>query len=404
MNYDFDEIISRRNTNAMNTDGFREYIFHVGPEAQFAYKDEEFVRMWVADMEFAVAPEICEAIKERVDKRIFGYTQLKDPQYFQAVAAWYEKFYDWGFKPEELVFSPGIIPALYELTVDILKPGEKLLINTPAYGFFKHAAVYAGRELVMSPLKNDQGNFTIDFEDFEKKAADPMVKLVLFCNPHNPSGRVWTESELSEVARIIRQYDLWVISDEIHCDLLRQGQKHIPLGKVMPDYDKLITCMAASKTFNLAGLMFSHIIIRNAELRETFKKHDKTIGFLNPLSVAANQAAYEKGGEWLDQMKTYLDDNFRFTADFLAEHLPGAVFKIPEATYLAWVDLRQCLPGVDDLPLFFANQAGVLLEGGDELFVQNAKGFIRLNLAMPRKIVQEGLSRIVKAINSQDSR
>ena len=224
------------------------------------------------------------------------------------------------------------------------------------------------------------------------------MKLVLWCNPHNPSGRVWTEGELRRVAQIVEKNNLWIISDEIHCDLLRNGKKHIPMGKIMPDYQKLITCMSASKTFNMAGLMLSDIIIRDPQLRKIFCGRDKTVGFVNPLSVAAHQAAYEHCGEWLSQLKDYLDGNFEFVKSFLAENLPEAVFQISEATYLAWVNMSGCLPDVKDLPAFFANNAGVLLEGGNDLFVGNAEGYIRLNLAMPRSIIKTGLERMKDAI------
>jgi cystathionine beta-lyase len=404
MKYNFDEIIERRQTNAMNTDGFRSYIFHAGPEKKFPFADDEFVRMWVADMEFETPPEVCQAIKDRVDKRIFGYTQVFDPKYYDAISTWCKRLYDWEFPKEELTFSPGIIPALYELVGDILEPDEKMIINTPSYGFFKHSATYNNRELVHNDLKNNNGYFTIDFEDLEKKAADSKTKLLIWCNPHNPTGRMWTESELKKVADIVEKYDLWIISDEIHCDLIRQGKKHIPMGKVMPTYNKLITCMAVSKTFNMAGLMFSNIIIRDSKLRQTFKDNDKNIGFVNPISLVANQAAYEIGGEWLEQLKSYLDSNFKYVQEYLAKNLPNAVFSIPEATYLAWVDLRNCIPDIDDLATFFANEAGVLLEGGNDLFVGNAEGFIRLNLAMPKVIIEEGLKRIVEAINKHNGK
>jgi len=401
MNYNFDEVIDRRNTNALNTDGFRSYIFHAGPEKVFPYKDEEFVRMWVADMEFATPPEICNAITERVGKRIFGYTKLFDTEYYEVFSDWCRKHYDWSFPKEELAFSTGIIPAMYELVEELIAKDEKMLIVTPAYGYFQHTAEYNEIELSCSPLKNDQGYFTIDFEDLEKKAADPKMKLLLWCNPHNPTGRMWTEEELRKVADIVERNDLWIISDEIHCDLIRQGRKHIPMGKIMPTYKKLITCMSASKTFNMAGLMFSNIIIRDEKTRERFCGRDKNVGFVNPLSVEAHKAAYEKGEEWLEQLKSYLDKNFLFLKEYLEENLPEAVYSVPEATYLAWVDMKECLPGVEDLPGFFANEAGVLLEGGDGLFVGNANGYIRLNLAMPQSTIREGLERIHTAVEKQ---
>ena len=247
MNYNFDEIIDRKKTNAMNTDGFRNYIFHAGPEMKFPFPDDEFIRMWVADMDFAAPPEVCQAIKDRVDKGIFGYSQVFDNGYYEAFSAWCRKQYDWNFPKEQLVFTPGIIPALYELVGDLVAPDEKLLITTPAYGFFKHTAVFNSRELVCSLLNFDNGWFTIDFEDLERKAADPKMKLLLWCNPHNPSGRMWTEEETARVGAIAEKYGLWLISDEIHCDLIRQGKKHIPTAKVLPDYPKLITCMRPAR-------------------------------------------------------------------------------------------------------------------------------------------------------------
>lgn len=404
MKYNFDEIIDRRQTNALNTDGFRKYIFNEGPEKKFKFADDEFIRMWVADMEFATPPEIRQAIKDRVDQRIFGYTQVFDTKYYDVFSKWCKRLYDWEFSKEQLTFSLGIIPALYQLVGDLLQADEKMIINTPAYGFFKHSATYNNREFLHNRLKNNNGYFTLDFEDLEKKAADPKAKLLLWCSPQNPTGRMWTEEELIKVAEIVEKYDLWIISDEIHCDLIRQGTKHIPMGKIMPTYNKLITCMAASKTFNMAGLMFSNIIIRDEKLRQTFKKEDKNVGFVNPLSLAANIAAYEKGGEWLEQLKTYLDENFQYMQEYFIKNLPEAVFEIPEATYLAWVDLRRCIPEINDLPAFFADQAGVLLEGGDKLFVGNAEGFVRLNLAMPRAIIKEGLKRMVQAIEDHNAK
>lgn len=399
MMYNFDEIIDRRNTNCLNTDGFRGYIFHAGPEKVFPFKDEEFVRMWVADMEFATPEAICDAMRERIGKRIFGYSAVFTDDYYNAFSAWCKSRYDWSFPKEELCFSPGIIPALYQLGELLLAPGEKLLTFTPAYGYFLHTAEYNQRELVNCDLNIDaNGYFSIDFEDFERKCSDPAMKLVILCNPHNPSGRMWTAEELARVCAIVEKYNLWLISDEIHCDLIRSGRTHIPTGKIIPDYKKLITCMSASKTFNMAGLMFSDIIIRDEALREAFKARDKIVGFVNPISVAAHQAAYENCGDWLDELKAYLDGNFAYVKSFLDEYLPEAVMSIPEATYLAWVNIGVCIPDIKDLPDFFANEAGVLLEGGNSLFVGNAEGYIRLNLAMPRSIIETGMARIRDAI------
>ena len=402
MKYDFDAIIDRRHTNALNTDGFRGYIFHAGPEKVFPYKDEEFVRMWVADMEFSVAPEILDALRQRIDRRIFGYTGLYDSEYYHIFAKWCRDHYDWTFPEEQLCVSSGIIPALYQLTELLCAGDDKVLVNTPAYGYFAHAAEYMGVEVLTSPLhKKADGTFELDYEDFEKKCAHPQCKVVFWCNPQNPTGRMWTEEELRKAAAIMEKYDLWVVSDEIHCDLIRCGRRHIPMAKVMTDYPKLITCMAPTKTFNLAGLAFSNIIIRDKALRDRFRGRDKMIGMVNPMSLTAAEAAYTQGSAWHEALKAYLDDNFAFVKAFLTRELPEAVMYIPEATYLAWVDMNQCLPQGTDLPDFFANKAGVLLEGGNSLFVGNAEGYIRLNLAMPRSIIETGLTRMAQAIRQE---
>ena len=297
-----------------------------------------------------------------------------------------------------------MIPALYELVELLTEPDEKVLFMTPSYGFFKHACRYSGRQFVCSDLINDGGHFRVDLDDFAAKAADPAVKLVIWCNPHNPTGRVWTESEAREVAGIIEKNGLWVISDEIHCDLTRKGQQHIPMGKIMPDYSRLVTCMAASKTFNLAGMLFSNIIIRDAGLRRKFVRANKLGESVNPLSLAAYQAAYEKGGEWLDQLQDYLDANFEFAVEYIRENIPGAVCEASQATYLLWVDMNGCGIDTSELSKFFAKSAGLLVESGNRLFVSNAAGFVRVNLAMPRALAAEGLERMAAAVREECER
>lgn len=396
--YNFDEIIDRRHTNAMNTDGFREYIFHADETMTFPYKDEEFIRMWVADMEFATPEVVIDAIRQRLDKRIFGYSRVFEPGYYEAFSNWCQRRYDWSFPKKELVMSNGIIPALYELVEYITKEDEKVLFLTPSYAYFKYAADFNHRECVCSDLINEDGRYTINWADLEEKASDPKTPLLILCNPHNPSGRVWTSEELQKIAEIAEKNQLWVISDEIHCDLLRTNQQHIPLGKIMPDYPRLVTCMAPSKTFNMAGLMISNIMIRDDRLRHVWLS--RHYNFDNPLSIAAAQAAYEKGEPWLEELRIYLDENFRFTGEYLAAHLPLAKYRVSEATYLAWVDLNAYFSPDEDLSMFFANQAGVLLEDGN-MFVQNSDGFIRLNLACPKSVLEEGLRRICEAVNAR---
>lgn len=396
--YNFDEIIDRRHTNAMNTDGFRDYIFHADDTMKFPYKDEEFIRMWVADMEFATPDVVIDGMRERLEKRIFGYTRVFENSYYEAFSAWCQRRYDWNFDKKELVMSNGIIPALYELVEYICAPDEKVLFLTPSYAYFKYAADFNKRGYVCSDLINEDGRYRIDYADLEKKATDEKTTLLIFCNPHNPSGRVWNEEELKKVAEIVEKHDMWVISDEIHCDLLRTKEHHTPLGKVMAEYKKLITCMAPSKTFNLAGMMISNVMIRDEKLRNIWLS--RHYNFDNPLSIAAAQAAYEKGEPWLEELRVYLDENFRVTGEYLEKHLPKAKHRVSEATYLAWVDLNEYFEPDENLPMFFAYKAGVLLEGGN-MFVQHSDGFIRLNLACPRMTLLEGLNRICEAVNEK---
>lgn len=304
MTYNFDEVIDRKNSNSMNVDGWREYIFHAPRDRKFPFPDDEYVRMWIADMEFGTPDCIIDAMKERLDKRIFGYTKVFDPQYYEAFLHWSKSRYGWEFPKEQLVTSPGIIPALFELVEYICKPDEKVLILTPSYAYFKHAADHSHIELVCSDLLNDNGYYTMDYADIEAKAKDPKVKLCIFCNPHNPSGRIWAEEELKRFGDICLENNVLIISDEIHCDLIRTGLRHTPLAKLYPESDQIITCMAPSKTFNMAGLMFSNVIIPNAEIMEIWK--DRHYDFDNPLSITAAQAAYEQGGQWLAELKLYL--------------------------------------------------------------------------------------------------
>lgn len=390
--YDFDEIIDRRGTNALNTDGFRGYIFRDDGGMTFPYKDEDLIRMWVADMDFATPDVIIDAIRERLDRRIFGYTKIFDDSYYDAFVGWTKRRYGWSFPREQLYTSNGVVPALNALVRLICRPSDKVLITTPSYAPFKSSAELNGHDLVCSDLLRDGTTFKLDFDDLERKASDPLVSLFIFCNPHNPTGRVWTRDELARVGAIMRSHGVTIISDEIHCDLTRTGIKHTPLASVVEDSSDVVTCMAPSKTFNLAGLLFSNVIIGDRALAARWREQQSA--FVDPLSLAAAQAAYSRGDEWLEQLASYLDDNFRYTRDFLREHLPQSKFEIPEATYLAWVDLAAYIPpDAGFLPLFFANGAGVLLEGGN-MFVANSDGFVRLNVACPRKTLAAGLERI----------
>ena len=395
MQYNFDKIIDRKDTNAMSLLGFREYLFGETEELNLPCPDEELISMWIADMEFATAPSIVDALQKRVAHPIYGYTQIFDPAYKNAFLNWTQTHYNWTFDKNHLVISKGVIPALFDLIGYICEADEKVLIVTPSYAFFKHAADYNGVELLTSDLILHDGNYQIDFDDLRENAADEKVKLCIFCSPHNPTGRVWKDEELMQFGKICLENNVQIIADEIHCDLLRVGTKFTPLAKLFPDTDQIITCMSPSKTFNLAGFSFANVIIPNEVLR--LKWQERHLPIDNPLSIVAAQAAYETGHDWLNELKIYLDGNFLFLQNYLQKHLPKAVFKIAESTYLAWVDVGTYLPEEENLTLFFANHAGVLLEGGN-MFVSNSDGYIRLNLACPRARLEEGLQRIVKAL------
>ena len=395
MKYNFDEIIDRQSTNAMSVEGYGPYLFGGEEGLDMKYERKDLIRMWVADMEFAVAPEIIEGIKRRLDHPIFGYSGIFESDYVDAFLGWTKRRYDWEFEREHLVYSQGVIPALFSLLEIMCEPGDQVLFMTPSYAFFKHAADRHQLEYVVSKLKCTDGYYEMDFEDIASKAARGAVKLCILCSPHNPTGRNWQPAELKQLGDICLANGVQIISDEIHCDLLRGSEQFTPLAKLFPDSDQIITCMAASKTFNLAGFMFANIIIPNDKIRERW--HERNLPIVNPISVAACQEAYQEGHEWLDELTIYLDENFRFLKNYLSKHFPKAIFHIPEATYLAWIDLGAYFKPGENLTLFFANEAGVILEGGN-MFVDHADGYVRLNLTCPKQKLKEGLDRMVEAV------
>ncbi|MBE7355464.1 3M3SH-releasing C-S lyase [Staphylococcus haemolyticus] len=397
MTYNFDEIIDRRSTNAMNVEGYKGYLFGDADTSDLEEHDE-LIRMWVADMDFATPEVVLDAIRERLDKKILGYTNIFGTDYYEAFVSWTERRFGYTFPQEHLVFSHGIVAGLIELVSYICDNDDKALILTPSYGPFKMACDKNNIKTVYSPMINHNGYYEIDFEDVRQKVETENIKVCIFANPHNPTGRVWSEDELKQLGQIMVDNDVWIISDEIHCDIKRDGQTHVPFAKAVPDYDKIVTAMSQSKAFNIAGLMFSNIIIPNRRLLKTWKLHH--FSSENPLSIVATQAAYEKGEDWLAAMNDYLDDNFKYLAQFLEQELPHAEFKIPEATYLAWVDLSYYIKAkhIDEpIAKYFIKHAGVIIEG-QEQFVHNAEGHIRINIAVPREIMIKGLQKIKDAL------
>ncbi|MCH4390874.1 MULTISPECIES: 3M3SH-releasing C-S lyase [Staphylococcus] len=397
MTYNFDEIIDRRSTNAMNVEGYKGYLFGDADTSDLEEHDE-LIRMWIADMDFATPEVVLDAIRDRLDKKILGYTNIFGTDYYEAFVSWTERRFGYTFPQDHLVFSHGIVAGLIELVSYICDNDDKALILTPSYGPFKMVCDKNNIKTVYSPMINHNGYYEIDFEDVRQKVETENIKLCIFANPHNPTGRVWSEAELKQLGQIMVDNDVWIISDEIHCDIKRDGQTHVPFAKAVPDYDKIVTAMSQSKAFNIAGLMFSNIIIPNRRLLKTWKLHH--FSSENPLSIVATQAAYEKGEDWLAAMNDYLDDNFKYLAQFLEQELPHAEFKIPEATYLAWVDLSYYIKAkhIDEpIAKYFIKHAGVIIEG-QEQFVHNAEGHIRINIAVPREIMIKGLQKIKDAL------
>ena len=357
--------------------------------------------MWVADMDFRTPDFIMDALRHRCEHEVLGYAWPQD-SYWQTMCHWLKNHYCLDCKREELHFIPGIVAGISFVLQAMTQPGDGIMVTTPVYPPFLNLPQNGGRRLVCSPLKIVDGRFAIDFEDLEWRAHQ--CQWLILSNPHNPGGTVWTKEELAQVADICLRKGVLVISDEIHADLTYPQFRHTSFATVSEAAEhNSITFFAPSKTFNMAGLQFSNIIIRDEATRDEFKAADKIGGFVNPLSLVGQKAAYDVGGRWHEEMKTYLDGNFHFLKSFLEENLPEAVMEIPEATYLAWVDLSAYFDREDDLPSFFAYKAGVLLEGGDALFVGNANRFIRLNLAMPRSIIQTGLERMRDAILAKNA-
>lgn len=399
--YQFNTIINRAGTDAMSLTGYRGYLFDKEEVLIENYPEEEFIPMWVADMEFAIAPEIIAAMKNRLEHPLLGYSVLTDNSYALIFQDRCVKQYGWKPNLEHIVHSKGIIPALYSLINLICKPDEKILIVTPSYAFFKHAADTNGVEVVYSNLIEEEGQHFMDMNDVRIKASDEKCVLAIFCNPHNPSGRVWSKKELTVFGEICLENKVTIISDEIHCDLLRKDIGFTSMANLFPNSNQIITCMAPSKTFNLAGNLFANIVITNNVLRQKYLENYLPIE--NPLSIVAAKAAYTEGHNWLIELKAYLDDNFKYLKEQLEQHLPLTNFVIPEGTYLAWVNVKDYFDTEENLTLFFARKAGVLLEGGD-MFIANAEGYIRLNLACPRVRLKDGLSRIIKAVLEKEDK
>ena len=393
MKYNFDEIIDRSGTSATKMESLPKGC------------PDDALPLWVADMDFACAEPILKALHERIDKKIFGYTMYDTDECLGAVLNWYKKRYGWEEQKENLFFCGGIVSAYAVLLNLLTKEGEGVVIQRPIYYPFTIKANSNGRQIVDSPLIYADGNYTIDFDDLDKKMAEPNNKVLVFCSPHNPAGRVWTEEEIRKVVDICKKYDKWIICDEIHCDLLRCGMTFHPILKVAPDYaDRIAVCTAPSKTFNLAGMKTSNIVIHNKELQAAWKEligGKLSMNGAGTLGLTAMIAAYNEGEEWLEQLKEYLDGNFAYIDAFLKEHLPKAHMVPSEGTYLAWIDFNGYVDGdAEKLEEIMQKKAKVALDEG-YIFGDSGRGFERINIATPRSVVEDCMDRILKAFKEE---
>ncbi|MBC2722967.1 MalY/PatB family protein [Desulfosporosinus sp.] len=387
MNYDFDRIIDRRQTCSVKWD-FNQQIFGC----------EDVLPLWVADMDFEAPEAVVEALVDRAKHGIFGYSNGMDG-YYEALIAWLRDRHSWEIRRDWISFSPGVVFALNELVRSLTKPEDKILIQSPVYPPFYKAIKNNGREVVNSQLRVAHGRYVMDFEDLEEKFSSG-VKMMILCNPHNPVGRVWEREELNRLGRLCLDHKVIVISDEIHGDLIYEGYHHIPFASLSPELAlQSIVCTAPSKTFNLAGLQTSNLIIPNAEYRQAYEASRDLTGIHNPnvFGITALEAAYREGGDWLNQLMHYLKESVEFLKTSFAQELPQIKMIQPEGTYLVWLDFRELKMEPRELQNFLVHKAGVGLNPGFH-FGPGGEGFARLNIGCSRSVLEEGFERIRAAI------
>ena len=390
MKYHFDEIIERRNTGCVKWD---------------EKTDSNIIPLWVADMDFAVAPAIQEAIKRRAQHPVFGYTHVQD-DYYESVISWFKRRHQWHIQRDWVLYTTGVVPAMSVAIKALTMPGEKVLILSPDYNCFFSSIRNNGCEVsecVLTPLTPHSSlhtpHFEVDWDDFESLCADEKTTVFLLCNPHNPTGRVWTREELQRMADICHQHHVRIVSDEIHCELIMPGHTFVPMGTVDPD---AIILNSPSKSFNIAGLQMANIICQDAETR---RRLDRAINInevcdVNPFAPEAVKAAYNDSEDWIDALNLYLWDNYRALCDFAAQHLPQWRVMPLEGTYLVWVDVSAACSVNGGFVAVYCDhilqQTGVWLNPGTMYGPVSGEGYLRINIACPRTLLMEALNRITQ--------
>lgn len=384
MKYNFDEIIPRRGSHSYKWDTPR---------------DPETLPMWVADMDFRTAPAVIEALRKRLDHGIFGYTRVPQ-EYYDAVINWNARRHGLRVQQESLIYTTGVVPALSAIIKALTQPGEKVLVQTPVYNCFFSSIRNNLCDIADNPLLYQDGKYSMDFDDLEKKTSDPSVKLMLLCNPHNPAGRVWSREELMEMTRICQKNHVFVVSDEIHCELVYPGFTYTPYASLSEEARlHSVTCLSPSKAFNLAGIQIAHIVADDKAIR---KKIDKAINVnevcdVNAFAVTALIAAYNEGEDWLEELNNYLYENYTTLRKFFHRHLPQFPTLPLEGTYLVWIDCSASGKTGDMLAEQLLEQEGLMVNAGS-LYGETGTNFIRLNIACPRQRLRDGLGKLQKVL------
>jgi cysteine-S-conjugate beta-lyase len=389
MSWNFDEPAVREGTNCIKYD-LREETFG----------KKDVIPMWVADMDFNTPDFVISALRKRLEHEICGYS-FRQKEYYSSISAWIRKRHNWDIENEWICFSPGIVPALNFCTVAFTLPGDSIIVQPPVYFPFFSAVESHGRNLIYNKLKETDGIWEMDFDSLIS-SIDSRTKMIIISNPHNPVGRVWSPEELRKLGEICLQNNILILSDEIHSDLVLPGFNHTPMASLSDDIAaSTVTFMAPSKTFNLAGLSTSSVIISNPVLRKTFKAivDNLHVGNGNIFGIVASIAAYSEGHKWLDELLEYIDHSIDFTADYCGKMIPEIIPVIPEATYMMWLDCRKLGMTGKELQSFFVNKAGVGLNEGST-FGPGGEGFMRINLATTHQTVMKALEQIEKAVSS----